>query len=160
MPTAGKPPFTLVGIDHVVLLVDDLERATRWYAEVLGCQLGYSYPSLGMEQVWCGAALIVLWDITHDGARSAVPPVRGGRNVDHICLALSPFDDAEMRAHLSAHRVEIVQEAFHGGARGTGNSFYILDPWGNKLELKGPAVYPDGRSQSKSAGSNPDNAPG
>jgi hypothetical protein len=25
-----------------------------------------------------------------------------------------------------------------------GNSFYVFDPWGNKLELKGPAVYPDG----------------
>jgi hypothetical protein len=28
-----------------------------------------------------------------------------------------------------------------------GNSFYVLDPWGNKLELKGPAVYPDGRER-------------
>jgi hypothetical protein len=27
-----------------------------------------------------------------------------------------------------------------------GNSFYVLDPWNNKLELKGPAVYPDGRA--------------
>ena len=26
-----------------------------------------------------------------------------------------------------------------------GNSFYISDPWGNRLELKGPPVYPDGR---------------
>jgi hypothetical protein len=29
-----------------------------------------------------------------------------------------------------------------------GNSFYIFDPFGNKLELKGPPVYPDGRAQS------------
>src|SRR5882757_1384610 len=99
MPELTKPPFSMVGIDHVVFLVDDLARATRWYAEILGCQPGYSYPKLGMEQVWCGAALIVLWDITHPGAAS-----------------------------------------------GMGNSFYVLDPWGNKLELKGPAVYPDGRS--------------
>lgn len=146
MQQNDKPPFSLVGIDHVVFLVDDLQRATRWYCDVLGCQPGYSYPGLGMEQVWCGAALIVLWDITHTGAAKAVPPVRGGRNVDHICIALSPFDDAEMRAHLRAHDVTVVQEASHGGARGMGNSFYVLDPWGNKLELKGPAVYPDGRT--------------
>ena len=100
-----------------------------------------------MEQLWCGAALIVLWDITHPGAANAVPPVRGGRNVDHVCIALSPFDDGAMRAHLHAHKVEIVHEALHGGARGMGNSFYVLDPWGNKLELKGPAVYPDGRER-------------
>jgi catechol 2,3-dioxygenase-like lactoylglutathione lyase family enzyme len=140
------PPFSLVGIDHVVFLVDDLDRAVRWYAKVLGCQPGYSYPTLGMEQVWCGAALIVLWDITHPGAAGAIPPVPGGRNVDHICIALSPFAEADMRAHLAVHGVEIEREALHGGARGMGNSFYVRDPWGNKLELKGPAVYEDGKN--------------
>ncbi len=139
-------PFTLVGIDHVVFLVDDMARALRFYGDVLGCVPGYSYPALGMEQVWCGAALIVLWDTTHPGAARALPPVAGGRNVDHVCIALSPFDPDAMRSHLASHGVEIVQEAFHGGARGMGNSFYVRDPFGNKLELKGPAVYPDGRS--------------
>jgi glyoxylase I family protein len=148
MPEPTAPPFSLVGIDHVVFLVDDLNAAMRWYAEVLGCRPGYSYPNIGMEQVWCGAALIVLWDITHPGAARAVPPVRGGRNVDHVCIALGPFDENAMRAHLEAHDVRIVQEAFHGGARGMGNSFYVLDPWGNKLELKGSPVYPDGRRRS------------
>jgi extradiol dioxygenase family protein len=42
--------------------------------------------------------------------------------------------------------VKIDREAFHGGARGMGHSFYFFDPFGNKLELKGPAEYPDGRS--------------
>jgi len=139
------PPFSLVGIDHVVFLVDDMPRAMQFYQEVLGCRLGYSYPKLGMEQVFAGAALIVLWDITQPGAAAAVPPVAGGRNVDHVCIALSPFDEDAMRAHLAAHGVAIEREAFHGGARGMGNSFYIRDPFGNKLELKGPAVYPDGR---------------
>ena len=139
------PPFSLVGIDHVVFLVDDLDRAVKWYADILGCQPGYSYPKVGMEQVWCGNALIVLWDTTHPGATSAIPPVAGGRNVDHVCIALSPFDHDAMRAHLAAHSVDVVLEAFHGGARGMGNSFYVRDPFGNKLELKGPPVYPDGR---------------
>ena len=83
----------MVGIDHVVFIVDNLDKAVRWYSDVLGCQPGYSYPALGMEQLWCGAALIVLWDITHPGAKSAVPPVTGGRNVDHVCIALTPFDE-------------------------------------------------------------------
>jgi catechol 2,3-dioxygenase-like lactoylglutathione lyase family enzyme len=140
-----RPPFNMVGIDHVVFIVDDLAKAMSFYCDVLGCQAGYSYPQLGMEQVWAGAALIVLWDITMPGAESAIPPVRGGRNVDHVCIALTPFDEEELRAHLAANGVAIEREAFHGGARGVGNSFYIRDPFGNKLELKGPAVYPDGR---------------
>ena len=146
----AAPPFSLVGIDHVVFLVDDLPRAVRWYGEVLGCQPGYCYPALGMEQLWCGAALIVLWDVT--ASRRGDRPSRrcsGGRNVDHVCLALRPFDGAAMRAHLHAHMAwRSLQEALHGGARGMGNSFYVVDPWGNRLELKGPAIYPDGRRSS------------
>lgn len=140
-----SPPFSLVGIDHIVFLVDDMDRAITFYRDVLGCVPGYSYPALGMEQVWAGAALIVLWDTTHPGAAGAVPPVAGGRNVDHVCIAVSPFDHDAMRAHLASHGVAIDREAHHGGARGMGHSFYIFDPFGHKLEIKGPAEYPDGR---------------
>lgn len=146
MSAVSVPPFTLAGIDHVVFLVDDMERALAFYHGVLGCQPGYSYPALGMEQVWAGNALIVLWDTSHSGAASAVPPVAGGRNVDHVCIATSPFEPQAMRAHLAAHGVEIEREATHGGARGMGFSIYIRDPFGNKLEIKGPAEYPDGRA--------------
>ena len=144
-PEPSKPPFTLTGIDHVVFLVDDMAKALAFYGDVLGSVPGYSYPTLGMEQVWCGSALIVLWDVTHPGAASAIPPVAGGRNVDHVCIATSPFDRQAMRDHLAAHGVAIEREATHGGARGMGHSFYIRDPFGNKLEVKGPAEYPDGR---------------
>jgi len=140
------PPFSLVGLDHVVFLVDDMPRALDFYGRVLGCQPGYSYPALGMEQVWCGAQLIVLWDTTHPGAANAVPPVTGGRNVDHVCINLSPIEVPDLVAWLNSHNVRIERTAFHGGARGMGHSVYILDPFGNKLEIKGPAEYPDGRS--------------
>lgn len=145
MSSLSAPPFTLTGFDHVVFLVDDMPRALAFYGQVLGCVPGYSYPALGMEQLWCGNCLIVLWDITHPGASSAVPPVAGGRNVDHLCISTSPFDAQAMRAHLAAHGVTIEREAVHGGARGVGLSFYIRDPFGNLLEVKGPAEYPDGR---------------
>jgi glyoxylase I family protein len=148
MMTGPEPPFSLVGLDHVVLLVDDMERALGFYQSVLGCMPGYSYPELGMEQVWCGASLIVLWDITHPGAATAVPPVAGGRNVDHICIATSPLDHDKLRTHFLKHEVVIGREAFHGGARGMGHSFYFHDPFGNKIEPKGPAEYQDGRSAS------------
>ena len=74
----SAPPFTLVGLDHVVFLVDDMEKALDFYGRVLGCTPGYSYPRIGMEQVWCGAALIVLWDISHPGAKNGIPAVAGG----------------------------------------------------------------------------------
>lgn len=141
--TADTIPFRLAGIDHVVFLVTDLKRAVAFYQDVLGCQPGYSYPDLGMEQVWCGGSLIVLWDHTHPGASSAKPPVAGGRNVDHICIATGPFDEDALREHLARHGVAIEREAVHGGARGLGHSFYFNDPFGNTIELKGPPPHPD-----------------
>jgi glyoxylase I family protein len=140
----GAPPFSLVGIDHVVYLVDDLPRAMQFYREVLGCQPGFTYPKIGMEQLWCGTALLVLADVNHPGT-TRPRPIAGAQNVDHVCIALSPYDEAALRRHLALHGVTIEQEAFHGGARGQGRSFYIRDPFGNLLELKGPPEYPDGR---------------
>ena len=139
-----KTPFHIVGIDHVVFLVDDMPKALAFYGDVLGCARGFSYPALGMEQVWAGASLIVFWDVTHPGAARAVPPVTGGRNVDHLALAVSPCDRDELRKHLADHGVAIETEAFQGGARGMGDALYIHDPFGNRIELKGPPVYPDG----------------
>lgn len=143
-------PFNLVGFDHIVFLVDDLEKAVDFYQRVLGCQPGYSYPASGMEQLWCGNALIVLWDTTHPEAANAIPPVHGGRNVDHLCIAIGPVDHDALRDHLTRHGVALLEQAFHGGARGEGHAFFFLDPFGNKLELKGPGVYPDGRTATTS----------
>ncbi|MEM5500585.1 VOC family protein [Ahrensia kielensis] len=142
----STPPFSLVGLDHVVFIVDDMPKALAFYQQVLGARIGYSYPTLGMEQLWCGCALIVLQDITNPGAAYAAPKVKGGRNVDHLCIATTTFDHEEMRNHLKAHNVKIIREAFHGGARGMGHSIYIHDPFGNMLEIKGPAEYEDGKN--------------
>ena len=138
MPAHSDIPFTLVGLDHVVFLVDNMDVALDFYRGVLGCQDGYSYPALGMQQVWCGSALIVLWDVTHPGAASAVPPVAGGRNVDHVCFRVEPFDAEALRRHLAAHGVEAGEVESRYGAEGEGPSIYLNDPEGNTVELKGP----------------------
>lgn len=138
-------PFTLVGLDHVVFLVDDMKKALEFYQEFLGCQSGYTYPELGMEQVWVGGSLIVLWDTTHPGGKNAASSIKGGQNVHHVCVGTSPLDHEAFREHCRTHDVVIEREAFHGGARGMGHSFYLRDPFGNLLEIKGPAEYADGR---------------
>ena len=43
-----------------------------------------------------------------------------------------------LRAHLAAHRVDIVEEGERYGARGDGYSVYVKDPAGNTVELTGP----------------------
>jgi len=133
------PPFALEGIDHVVLLVDDMVEARRFYCEVIGCTVENALPEYGMLQLRAGAALIDLVDIASAEGAWARPPASRGRNLDHVCLATGPWAEAALRAHLAAHDVEIVEEGIRFGARGDGLSFYVRDPSGNTIELKGPS---------------------
>ena len=135
---ATPPPFVLEGLDHVVLLVEDMETAKQFYRNVIGCTVENDLPQYGMAQLRAGAALIDLVDIASAEGAWARPPVPGGRNMDHVCIATGPWSHEAMRAHLAAHEVEIVEEGIRGGARGEGYSFYVRDPSGNVIELKGP----------------------
>lgn len=135
---AGPPPFALEGIDHVVLLVDDMAAARAFYLGVIGCTVEQALPRYGMLQLRAGAALVDLVDISGEPGAWARPPVDGGRNVDHVCLATGPWQEAAMRAWLAAHGVEIVEEGVNNGARGESLSFYVKDPAGNVIELTGP----------------------
>jgi len=135
---AAPPPFALEGLDHVVLLVGDMEQARDFYCSVLGCTVEGALPQFGMLQLRAGAALIDLVDIGTTEGAWAKPPVEGGRNVDHVCIATGPWDEAAMRAHLAAQGIAIVEEGIRHGARGDGLSFYVNDPFGNVIELKGP----------------------
>jgi catechol 2,3-dioxygenase-like lactoylglutathione lyase family enzyme len=131
-------PFPLTGIDHVVLLVGDMDEATRFYREVLGCAVDNDLPQFGMRQLRVGAALIDLVDIRSEKGSWARPDVAGGRNVDHIALGLGPADPEAVRRHLADHQVEIVEEGDRIGALGDTLSFYIRDPDGNQIELSFP----------------------
>jgi len=135
---ASKPPFALEGIDHILLLVSGMKPAVRFYTEVLGCTVEDALPQYGMLQLRAGSALIDLVDIAVPEASWAKPPVAGGRNFDHLCLALGVHDEAELRRHLARHHVEIIEEGVHGGSRGESLSLYVRDPSGNVIELKGP----------------------
>jgi len=136
----GTPPFALEGIDHVVLLVRDMAEARRFYEEVLGCTVDRALPKFGMLQLRAGSSLIDLVDIGSDEGAWARPDQEGGRNMDHVCISTGPCEERAMRAHLAGHGVAIVEEGIRYGAKGDGMSFYIRDPSGNQVELKGPVA--------------------
>lgn len=129
----------ITGLDHLVLRVADRERMLGFYRDVLGCPVERDEVELGLVQLRAGAALIDL--ITVDGilgrAGGAAASAEG-RNLDHLCVGVEPFDEAALRAHLSAHGIEAGETEMRYGARGMGPSIYIRDPEGNTVELKGP----------------------
>ncbi len=135
--------ITLRGLDHVVLRVTDMERAKRFYCDVLGCSVAKERPDLGLIHLKAGRSMIDLSIV--DGLRGkegGAPPGKEGRNVDHFALQIESFDEAALRAELAKHGVGVDLVAKRFGAEGTGMSLYLYDPDGNKVELKGPSEGP------------------
>lgn len=132
-------PIRLAGFDHIVLRIRDKDRMIDFYTQVLGCSVDWDRPELGLTHLRAGVNLIDL--VTLDGplgAMGGAGPGAEGRNLDHFCLTVSPFDEAAIRAHLAAHGVTISDEGPRYGAHGDGLSLYLQDPEGNTVELKGP----------------------
>lgn len=135
----GTSPVQVRGIDHLVLRVVDLERMLAFYAGVLGCRVERREDRLGLVQLRAGASLIDLVPVDGPlGRRGGAAPAAGGRNLDHFCLRVEPFDAEAIRAHLRAHGAEPGEVAARVGAEGEGPSIYVADPEGNVVELKGP----------------------
>lgn len=134
--TIELPPFELRAIDHVVLIVDGLDDAVKWYAEVVGATEEGDLRQYGMVQLRAGASMIDLVDARSEAGEWARPQVEGGRNMDHLCLEIGPVTKKAMEAHLRKHGVEIEEEGLRMGAKGEGYSWYIRDPWDHQIELK------------------------
>ena len=128
-------------IDHVVLRVRDLARSLAFYRDVLGCTLEREQQRIGLYQLRAGRSMIDLVPVDGElGAAGGAPPGEEGRNVDHVCLRVDPWDEEAIRAHLAAHGIAPEPSRRRFGAEGAGLSFYLTDPDGNMVELKGPPV--------------------
>lgn len=128
-------------IDHLVLRVVDLERMLGFYRDVLGCAVERRQDELGLVQLRAGRSLLDLVPVDGQiGRRGGAAPGPQGRNVDHFCLRVEPFDEAAIRAELRSHGVAAGPLETRYGAEGTGPSMYLTDPEGNVVELKGPAT--------------------
>ena len=122
----------VIGLDHVVLLSSDVERALRWWMDELGLagdrverwRAGeVPFPSVRVDD----GTIIDLFEGS---------PV--GRNVDHLCVVVDPTTDLDALAASGTFEVERGPVEVYG-ARGVGRSIYVRDPDGNVVELR---TYP------------------
>jgi len=126
--------FNVLGIDHVVLRISDRERALRFYRDLLGLRVEREQADIRLIQLRAGRSLI---DLVLGAATGSGTP-----NVDHFALEIQPFDEERLREHFTSHGVPVLESGLRYGAAGEGPSIYILDPEGNKVELKAAPAVP------------------
>ena len=117
-----------VGLDHIVLYVADVERSVSWYCDELGLE------GVRVDEWRRGEAPFASVRINEATIIDLLPAERTGQNVDHVCLVIEPTD---LDAIAATGRFDVVSGPDRRwGARGDGNSLYVLDPDGNVVELR------------------------
>ena len=110
-----------------------------FYVDVIGCSVEKTQKEAGLYQLRAGSSLIDLILVDDKTGKSdGVTPATEGRNLDHFCLSIDPFDADEINRFLKSKGVDpgVVESRY--GAEGYGPSIYLTDPEGNVVELKGP----------------------
>ncbi len=126
------PGLHVVGFDHVVLLVEDVERSLAFYRGDLGLdgvrvdewrRDDAPFPSVRVD----ARTIIDLLQAPPNGPGS-------GNNIDHFCLVVELTD---LQAIKDSGRFDVVEgPARRFGARGVGTSLYVRDPDANVIELR------------------------
>jgi len=127
-------------IDHVVLRVKDIEAMRRFYCDVLGAEHVIYRPKYGMSHLRVGTSMIDFVEVDGPiGKAGGAAAGKEGRNMDHLCLRVDPFDQEAIVEHLRRHGAPVGKISPRFGAEGNGVSIYLTDPEGNTVELKGPS---------------------
>lgn len=131
-------------IDHVVLVVRDLERALAFYRDVLGCRVLREVEWRRGEARFPSVAIGPHQMLNLHQAGTPIVPEAVNPQVgsEDLCfVAAAPI--AEVAARLAAHGVAIeIGPVQRMGGRGVmGTSLYFRDPDGNLIEIM---AYGDG----------------
>jgi catechol 2,3-dioxygenase-like lactoylglutathione lyase family enzyme len=118
----------VVGLDHIVLRVADVERSLAWYRDELGLE-----PER-VDEWRRGEVLFPSVRIDGTTVVDLLKAERSGENMDHVCLVIAPEDLDALKA---SGRFDVVTGPSRvWGAQGDGLGLYVRDPDGNVVELR------------------------
>jgi catechol 2,3-dioxygenase-like lactoylglutathione lyase family enzyme len=117
-------------IHHVSVCVSDLDRARRFYSEVVGLR-ELPRPDLGFPGAWYGVGdTQELHLIVHPPSKT----MRGTQEIDgrdgHFAFRVDSYDG--MLARLRAHGVELIERTRNATPW---DQIYVADPDGNVIEF-------------------------
>jgi lactoylglutathione lyase len=109
------------GIDHIVLHVSDVERARKFYTEVLGMDV-YRQNE---RQVFLhsGTQGVALFKKQGDSSLTT------GNDMNHLALTVADGGYETLKAALESHGVKVT------GRPGEEHCIYFQDPDGHRLQL-------------------------
>jgi catechol 2,3-dioxygenase-like lactoylglutathione lyase family enzyme len=120
---------TTLALDHIVLVVSDVERALAWYGRHAGLagerveewrHNQAPFPSLRVD------------DSTIIDLIPGNPGADRG-HLDHICFVVPPSELDDLAGDPG---LEVVDRGERSGARGLGQSIYVRDPDGLLVEFR------------------------
>jgi catechol 2,3-dioxygenase-like lactoylglutathione lyase family enzyme len=117
------------GIDHVVLIVRDVERSAAWYRDRLGLE-----PAR-LEEFRRGETPFASMRISAAQVIDLLPGEPSGKNIDHVALVLDPSVNLEKLVASGDFEVRAGPMRIWG-AQGYGMGLYVADPDGHVIELK------------------------
>ncbi|MEA2288270.1 MAG: hypothetical protein QOD55_267 [Solirubrobacteraceae bacterium] len=118
----------VTGVSELVLEVVDLERAERFYSEVLGLPVVERWP--GREAVW-----VMAGDRTRIGLWRPQVGLAGGRGGVHVHYAMHvPREGYDAAAAALRERGQQVEEHAFPNYEDS-RAMYVTDPDGNVVEL-------------------------
>jgi len=122
---------SVIDIDHVAIVVSDMDRGVEFYEGVLGLKLIRDGRSQGGEKkTFLGTESGVLVALTEDKTRKHAEDRNTG-GVNHIAFGV---DDLEKMSGLLADKgVDFIEEKT--GEDGTVTAYHFRDPDGIELEI-------------------------
>lgn len=117
-------------VDHLVLVVADVDRSVAWYRDVLGLEV-LRYDEWKAGRVFFPSVRVDPHTIIDIVAGDRGP---GRGNLDHFCLVI---DQTDLEALRDSGDFDVVEgPVTRWGARGDGLSLYVRDPDGTVVELR------------------------
>lgn len=125
----GKTPVR--GIDHIAIVVSDMDRSLEFYTATLGMELiKDGRPEGGLKKSFVGTGGKTLLALTEDKNRSGAAAERV-EGVNHIAFYVDDIDRAG--GSLREKGVRIIEEKVDQDGRTT--ACHFLDPDGLELEI-------------------------
>ncbi|MBX2876048.1 MAG: VOC family protein [Saprospiraceae bacterium] len=121
--------FQIQFLDHVAIRVADLEKARRWYIEVLGLK-PYQKREWGPFPIFLLAGKTGVALFPADPSASPLDPSNKGIKIDHFAFQLDQENFSLARQQFDAEGIPYDWQDHHYF-----HSIYLRDPDGHKVEL-------------------------